>query len=59
MHLFKVATQTILLITPQECEVQINTDTSFQFVELETRWKPFDHYHLVLGIGRVAENTNI
>lgn len=46
--------QPVLLIMPQVCEVQINTDTSFQFVELETRQKPFDHYCLVLGIRRVA-----
>jgi len=38
--------------------VQVNTDTSFQFMELETRQKLFDHYQLVLGISRVAENRN-
>jgi len=59
MYLFKAATQRILLIMLQVCEVQINTDTSFQFMELETRQEPFDHYRLVLGIRRVAENTNI
>jgi hypothetical protein len=59
MYLFKVATQPVSLIMPQVCEAHLNTDTSFQFVDLETRRKPFDHYRLVLGIRRVAENMNI
>jgi len=57
--MFKVATQPVSLIIPQACEAHINNDTSFQFMGLETRQKPFDHYQLMLGIRRVAENTNI
>jgi hypothetical protein len=59
MYLFKVATQPVSLIMPQVSEAQININISFQFVELETRQKPFDHYQLVFGIRRAAENTNI